>query len=322
MTNCPKGGYVACMARKPRVEFEGALYHVIVRGNQRQKTFQDDQDRRAYLERVESYRQRYGFRLYAYALMSNHVHLLMETRNVPLSKIMQGIQGSYTQRYNRRHRKVGHLFQGRYKAILCDRNAYWLELVRYIHLNPGRLRVPDNPWCYRWSSHAAYLGKASPVTVDTKDVLNQFHSRLGAARQVYQRFMEDGMNQGHEKQYYQTVDQRFLGDEGFVNEIAERTEGKEIEIEGKKIGFDRLLRALSTLHHLESKVLLQAGRQRQWVAVRALLVYLAREWCGLTNNELAVRLHRDASMISRLYGWYQVHRDIPTEEKLAAQLVK
>lgn len=101
------------MARKPRVEFDGAFYHVIVRGNQRQRTFQDDRDRIAYLERIEHYRQRYSFRLYAYVLMSNHVHMLIETKTVPLSKIMQGIQASYTQAYNRRHRKVGHLFQGR-----------------------------------------------------------------------------------------------------------------------------------------------------------------------------------------------------------------
>ena len=124
------------MARKPRVEYDGAFYHVIVRGNQQQRTFDDDQDRIVYLERLEHYRQRYGFRLFAYILMSNHVHLLLETKSVPLSKIMQGVQFSYTQRYNRRHRKVGHLFQGRYKAILFDRDAYLLELVRYIHLNP------------------------------------------------------------------------------------------------------------------------------------------------------------------------------------------
>ncbi len=162
------------MARKPRVEFDGAFYHVIVRGNQRQRTFQDDRDRAAYLQRIEHYRQRYGFRLYAYVLMSNHVHLLLETKGVGLSKIMQGIQASYTQSYNRRHRKVGHLFQGRYKAILCDRNAYLLELVRYIHLNPGRLREPEDPWRYRWSSHGAYLGKASPVKLDTQEILSQF----------------------------------------------------------------------------------------------------------------------------------------------------
>jgi REP element-mobilizing transposase RayT len=310
------------MARKPRVEFDGAFYHVIVRGNQRQRTFQDDRDRIAYLERIEHYRQRYGFRLYAYVLMANHVHLLMETKSVPLSKIMQGIQFSYTQSYNRRHRKVGHLFQGRYKAILCDRDAYLLELVRYIHVNPGRLRVPDDPWRYRWSSHGAYLGKSSPVKVDTREILSRFGSRIDAARRGYQGFMEDGMIQGHEEKYYQTLDQRFLGDERFVNEVAERSEAKEVEIEGKKVGFARLLQALCTMRNVDSKVLLEPGRQRQWVAPRAQLVYLAREWCGLTAKELAGRLHRDASMISRLYGWYQGHRDKQTEERLAGVLAK
>ena len=89
-----------------------------------------------YLERVEEYRQRYGFQVYAYVLMSNHVHLLIETGEVALSRIMQGLQLKYTRYYNRKYKKVGHLFQGRYKAILCDRQAYLLELVRYIHLNP------------------------------------------------------------------------------------------------------------------------------------------------------------------------------------------
>jgi len=310
------------MARKPRVEFDGAFYHVIVRGNQRRRTFQDDRARNAYLERIEHYRERCGFRLYAYVLMPNHVHLLMETKSVPLSKIMQGIQASYTQSYNRRHRKVGHLFQGRYKAILCDRNAYLPELVRYIHLNPGRLRDPDDPWHYRWSSHAVYLGKASPVKVDTQEVLSQFSSRLGVARRAYQSFMEDGMKQGHEEKYYQTLDQRFLGDERFVEKVAERTEAKDVEIKGKKVGFVRLLQAICIARNVESKELLQAGRQRQWVAPRAQLVYLAREWCGLTTKELAGRLHRDASMISRLYGWYQGHRDKQMEENLAGVLAK
>ncbi len=310
------------MARKPRVEFDGALYHVIARGNQRQRIFQDDRDRGAYLERIEHYRQRYGFRLYAYVLMSNHVHLLLETKKVGLSRIMQGIQASYTQSYNRRHRKAGHLFQGRYKAILCDRNAYLLELVRYIHLNPARLRDPHDPWRYRWSSHRAYLGKGSPVKVDTQEVLSQFGSRLGAARRAYLGFMKDGMKQGHDERYYQTHDQRFLGDEGFVKAVARRSEAKEVEIPAKKVGFARLLQALCAVRRVGSQVLLQPGRQRQWVGARAQLVYLAREWCGLTTKELGARLHRDASMISRLYGWYEGHRDKRTEEKLAGVLAK
>ena len=310
------------MARKPRVEYDGAFYHVIVRGNQQQRTFQDDQDRIAYLERLEHYRQRYGFRLFAFCLMSNHVHLLLETKTVPLSKIMQGIQFSYTQSYNRRHRKVGHLFQGRYQAILCDRDAYLLELVRYIHLNPGRLKVPIDPWRYRWSSLGAYLGTTGPVKVDTQEVLCQFGSQVGTARQGYRRFLQEGMKQGHDEKYYRTVDQRFLGEDSFLQEVAQRSEAKEIEIKGKRASFARLLAAVCAVRKVDSKALLQAGRQRQWVAARAQLVYLAREWSGMTTKELGRRLHRDASMISRLYGWYQGHRDKQTEERLARELAK
>jgi REP element-mobilizing transposase RayT len=310
------------MARKPRVEFDGAFYHVIVRGNQRQRTFHDDRDRQNYLERLEHYRQRYGFRLYAYVLMANHVHLLIETKRVGLSRIMQGIQGSYTQSYNRRHRKVGQLFQGRYKAILCDRDAYLLELVRYIHLNPARLKVPHNPWRYRWSSHGSYLGKPSAVKVDTQEVLSQFSARHGSARRGYQRFMEEGLGQGHQARHYETIDQRFLGDEPFVSQVAERSEAKEIELRGKKVGFPRLLQAVCAAHGVEAKAIVHAGRNRQWVGVRAQLVYVARQWCGLTAKELGRRLNRDSSMISRLSAWYETHRDERAEKKLARVLMK
>ncbi len=310
------------MARKPRVEFDGALYHVIVRGNQRQKTFHDEHDRQSYLQRIEHYRQRYGFRLHAYVLMANHVHILIETKRVGLSKIMQGIQGSYTQIFNRRHGKVGHLFQGRYKAILCDRDAYLLELVRYIHLNPARLKVPENPWRYRWSSHGAYLGKPAAVKVDTEATLGQFGSTLGAARRGYQGFIEDGFKQGHDEKYYETIDQRFLGEERFLSKVAERSEAREVEIRGNKVSFARLLETIAQAHDVKSEVLLHVGRQRRWVAMRAQLVYLARQQCGLTTKELGRRLNRDPSMISRLYAWYETHRDEPTEKKLARMLAK
>ena len=137
------------MARKPRVEFEGAFLYVIARGNQRQKIFRDDRDRLYYLKRVEHYRERYRFIVYAYVLMSNHVHLLLETGKIPLSKVLQGIQFTYSQYYNRRYRTVGHLFQGRYKTIICDRDAYLLGLVRYIHLNPARIKNPEDLAGYR-----------------------------------------------------------------------------------------------------------------------------------------------------------------------------
>ena len=114
------------MARRPKVEYPGALYHVITRGNQRQRIFYDDQGRSNYLGLLKNQKEAHGFHVYAYVLMRNHVHMLIETGKVPLSRIMQRLSSAYTQYFNRRHKLSGHLFQGRYKAILCDKESYLL----------------------------------------------------------------------------------------------------------------------------------------------------------------------------------------------------
>jgi REP element-mobilizing transposase RayT len=155
------------MSRRPRVFAPGLLYHVIVRGNQRRKTFRCDDDYKAYLDRLQKYRAKCNVRIYAYCLMPNHVHLLVETGSTPLAKFMQGLQQSYTQHFNRSYRKVGHLFQGRYKAIICDRDKYLLALVRYIHLNPVRAQLgyfaPFRPVVSLDSGHPFRSIPAPPV---------------------------------------------------------------------------------------------------------------------------------------------------------------
>src|SRR3990172_9993046 len=310
------------MARKPRVEFDGAFYHVIVRGNQRQKVFGDDRDRLAYLERLEQYRERFGFSVYAYVLMANHIHLLVETKRVPLSKIMQGLQFTYTQTYNRRHRTVGHLFQGRYKTILCDRNEYLLELVRYIHLNQARMRNQIDPLQYRWSSHRGYMGEKSEVRIETDATLAQFGKSPSQARRAYVRFMEEGVGGGHEEKYYQATDQRFLGDEAFVETVAARTTDKDIEPTGPRASFGRLLEAVTNEYGVTSEQLVGTGRRRGWPGARKVLVDLARGWGMITNQELGKRLGRDPSMISRLIRDYQGKQDRRREANLARALAK
>jgi REP element-mobilizing transposase RayT len=309
------------MARKPRVEYPGAFYHVICRGNQRQVIFRSDADRKYYLERLEKYRQRYGFSVYAYVLMSNHVHLLIETGRVPLSKIMHGLQFTYTGYYNKKYRKVGHLFQGRYKAILCDRQAYLLALVRYLHLNPGRLRSPIDPWRYRWSSHPAYLGKESSVKIESAVVLGELAKSVGQARRAYLRFMAEGKGSGHRADYYDVQDQRFLGDERFVEQIDERVRAeREIEVPHPRVQFSKLLHLTAEAYGVTERDLVQAGRQRKWVRARSMLVYMAREWSRLSVKEISRRLHRDPSIISRLYSAYAADRDQKKESLVAEQL--
>jgi putative transposase len=270
---------------------------------------------------LEQYRKRYGFTIYAYVLMSNHVHLLIETGKTPLSKIMQGLQFSYTRYFNRRYRKIGHLFQGRYRAIICDREEYLLELVRYLHLNPARMKRPSAVGEHRWSSHHAYLGAASVVEVDTASVLERFSSRVGRAREGYLRFIKEGEGQGHDERYYETVDQRFLGDDRFVKEIGKKVgEDREVEPKMRRVKFSALLNAIAEQHGAEAKTLVQAGRQRQWVRTRSMLVYMARECCGMTVKELGKRLNRDPSIISRLYSAYMGSRDSVAESRLLRKI--
>jgi REP-associated tyrosine transposase len=304
------------MVRKPRIEFPGAFYHVISRGNQRQKIFHDNADHLAYLERLEHYRNKYQIILYAYVLMSNHFHFLVETQNAPLSKFMHGLLFTYTQYYNNKYSKVGHLFQGRYKAILCDREAYLLELVRYIHLNPARMIGSVDPFNYPWSSHRAYEGEACEVKIQTSLILDQFGSTRGRARQAYLLFMREGTSMEYDRRYYETFDQRLLGDEHFIDEVDRRTERKsDIEKFMMRVPFSELVDLVSAEHGVDRDLLLGRGKNRKLARARSMLVFLGREWSGITAKELGKRMERDPSVISRLYGRYASSRDFKKESK-------
>jgi putative transposase len=249
--------------------------------------------------------------------MANHVHLLLERGAVPLSRTLQTLQFTYSQYYNRCYGKTGHVFQGRYHAILCDRDAYLVALVRYLHLNPARVRQPLNPWQYPWSSHRAYLAQPSPVQLNTTAVLEQFHRQVGPARAAYRRFLKDGLSTGHQDQFYETVDQRFLGDARFLEELGRQVKASaEVSITSPGVTFPSLLNAVAHIQGVTPRTLLAPSRERRPGPARAMLVYYAREWCGLTTVELGRRLHRDPSMISRLYAAYACHRDGRAEIKL------
>ena len=172
-------------------------------------------DYKAYLNRLEKYRAQCQVRIYAYCLMPNHVHMLVETGNTPLARFMQGVQKADTQYFNLRYRKVGHLFQGRYKAIICERDKYLLALVRYIHLNGVRAKLAGRPEQYRYSGHRSYLRKGTDRIVDTTPILKLLGGKKG-----YERFVLEGIGEEHNEAYYAVEDQRFLGGEGFGEEIS------------------------------------------------------------------------------------------------------
>lgn len=173
------------MARPPRVFGPGLLYHVIVRGNHREAIFLGHRDYETYLHRLAVYRARYAVTLHAYCLMPNHVHLVLGTAEAPLDRFMQCLQQSYTQRFNRQYAQVGHLFQGRYKALRCETDEYLITLVRYVHQNPVRAGLTRRAEDYPYSGHRAYLGEvASSQLVDPTVVLGLVGGTSGYVRLI------------------------------------------------------------------------------------------------------------------------------------------
>jgi len=282
------------MARRPRVFASGLLYHVIVRGNQRRKTFRSDDDYKAYLDRLEKYRAKFHVRIYAYCLMPNHVHLLLETGSTPLAKFMQGLQQSYTQYFNRSYRKVGHLFQGRYKAIICDKDKYLLALVRYIHLNPVRARLAKRPERYPHSGHRSYLlMNETPKIIEAGPILKLLGGKKG-----YENFVLEGMSESHNDEYYAVEDQRFLGEEGFGEEISRDAGFKEERKPQESIEtvFKEIARQLETTPEL------LRGKDRRWDISKKRaqgVASLVREH-GYGVSEVAKFLRRDQANISTM----------------------
>jgi len=181
------------MARPLRIEFEGALYHVTSRGNAGSEVFIDDVDRLQFLEILGNTIERFGWICHAYCLMSNHYHLLIETPEPNLSRGMQHLNGVYTQWFNRKHSRFGHLVQGRFKSIVVEKESYLLELARYIVLNPVRAKMVRSARDWRWSSYRATAGQTQPPKFLTTDwLLSQFGKDRASAAHAYRRFVKRG----------------------------------------------------------------------------------------------------------------------------------
>ena len=203
------------MARPLRIEYPGAYYHITARGNRREDIFLDDDDRKKWIYLFGNVCKRYNWRCHGYCLMSNHYHLIVETIDGGLSSGMRQLNGVYTQTFNRSHDNVGHVFQGRYKSILIDKDRYLLELSRYVVLNPVRAGMVDNVGDWQWSSFSAVAGKSSPPEwLNTDMILAYFDVNRKQAQVRFQEFVQAGI--GCESPLKNINNQVFLGDEEFV----------------------------------------------------------------------------------------------------------
>jgi REP element-mobilizing transposase RayT len=211
------------MGRPLRIEYPGAFYHITSRGNERKAIFQDKKDYERFKGYLESATERYGARIHCFCFMSNHYHLLLETPRGNLHQILHQLNTSYTNYFNVRAKRVGHLFQGRYRAILVDKDAYALELSRYIHLNPVRAHVVQEPSAYQWSSFKDYIGERKDWEwLCTEWILGQMSSNERRARGNYRKFVEEGIGKTLQDPLHNVIGSTVLGSEKFVEWVRDK----------------------------------------------------------------------------------------------------
>ena len=277
------------MARKPRIHYQGALYHVMVRGNNGERIFNEDSEKRKYLDTVGRYREQIGFRVYAYCIMDNHAHLLIEVTGAPLSQIMQRIQQVYTQWYNGNHERTGHVFQQRYKALLCDKERYLFQIIKYIHNNPVKAGL-ERGLDYEWSSHSLYLRKGQNQIVDSEAALELFAKNKKKARQEYLELMNKVAEEEVE----------YLDEEDVITTKKDTIELTQENDNRTCISTEEIIKRICLNEDIIPEELTRKTKIRRIADARKAVVILSGKYSWKSNSELASRLNLSSSMISKI----------------------
>jgi REP element-mobilizing transposase RayT len=302
------------MARKPRLHVPGGVYHVMLRGNAGQDIFFTDEDRLHLYDLVEEGTARFAHRVHGFCLMGNHVHLVVQVSETPLAKIVQNLSFRYTRWIHRRQRTVGHLFQGRYKAILVDADAYLLTLVRYVHRNPVRAGLVDHPEAYRWSGHRTYLGLEGLPWLSTDWVLGQFAQRLATARQLYAAFVAAGRDDGRRDDFHRGGnDSRVLADDDFTAAVL----GRPLSSDDPP-SLDEIVDHVCGHYEVSATELYGPSRARRVSEARGMVGWLALETGATTLSAVATRFRRDPTTLSRIVG--RIDREAKTPSRMAEAL--
>jgi len=276
------------VARPLRIEYEGAFYHITARGNERKRIFFGKGDCDKFKEYLLEAQDKYGYRLHCYVLMGNHYHLVIETPNGNMNKVLHYINGCYANYINRKRNRIGHLLQGRYKGILVDRDAYLLELSRYLHLNPVRAKIVERPEDYRQSSYRSYV-KIQKETVVTTDLILGMVSEDGkAARRAYREYVEKGVAEEGRNPLEDVYGGVILGSRGFIKqalrtlkeaaldqeEIARRRELRKFEIED-------VIEAVCSYFEVPADRLTEGGND-----LRDMAIYLLKRHTSGLNRQI------------------------------------
>lgn len=287
------------MARPYRLLGEHYLYHITSRGDDRKKIYVDNSDYKKFLQYILNAKEKYKFYLYAYALMPNHYHLLIETVQPNLSKIMQYINTSYTISYNVKHGRCGHLFQGRYKSILVDKDSYFLELTRYIHLNPVRAKRVQDPEKYRWSSYQGYMKKNGDGYID-REYLNQY---LNMSANQYRAFV--GKTTKKDDNLFNYIYAGcLLGKETFIKEklkdLKEQSENKEVSYKNMlndDIDMNEIIDIVARRYGKEPSEI--CSTKKRLFNERKITLYLVKRLTSLTNKKIGEKFGISYSAVSK-----------------------
>ncbi len=319
------------MPRKARIDAPGAIHHIICRGIEGCKIFRDDADRDSFVERLGRVISETQTPCYGWALIPNHFHLLIHSGKVPISTVMRKLLTGYAVSFNRRHRRHGHLFQNRYKSILCQEEPYLFELVRYIHLNPLRARIVSSLGQldrHRYCGHSAIIGKMKNEWQDTDKVLSLFGKRVAAARRHYRDYVEKGIALGKQPRLtggglirsvggwkalesfrklkiHIKGDERILGDSDFVAAVLEE-QNERLEryyrLRAKGLDFDKVVKRVAAIFELKPEEILSTGKQRLRVRARSVLCYWAVKELGMSGSSVAKLLSIGQPAVSRAVG--------------------
>jgi REP element-mobilizing transposase RayT len=316
------------MPRQARIDAPGALHHIICRGIERKRIFRDNKDRDSFLSRLGGILQDTSTQCFAWALIPNHFHLLLKTGDMPITEVMRRLLTGYAVTFNRRHNRHGHLFQNRYKSILCQEESYLLELVRYIHLNPLRANLVTDYsklHSYRYSGHSRVMGEIVSEWQATEPVLRHFGKNVSSARRKYAEFVEDGIASGQREDLTggglirsiggwkefaarrsmnerMQSDERILGDGDFVENVLKKAEEaleRKEQYRSSGLGFDRLLGLVAGLYNLNTAEIVSNGKQPLRVEARDLLSFWAVRELGISVTDVATRVGLTQPAVSR-----------------------
>lgn len=285
------------MPRKPRIHVPGGVYHVILRGNDRQRIFFSDSDRTEWEDLVARGIERYDCRIHAYCWMSNHIHIAVQVDDIPLWNLMRWVASQYARSLNGRQRRTGHLFERRHRAILVDAERYLLGLVRYIHLNPVNAGIVDRAEKYLWSSHAAYLGEARVDWLTTSLVLSYFSTDNddGDSETRFHAFVADADGPVEATRLVEgsRTDARVLGNDSFCAQVL----GHRPEVRSATI--DEVVQSYCERHGVIEEELISPGRGRRNAAIRAEIAWEVMRRKIASLAEVARRFGRAESVLSR-----------------------